>query len=92
MNKKRTSRIKWGEKMKKLRFVIILTLNFIFMSFAYSQNLVEGIQNYDFPTVEKYVEKLGADLNKPLDNFSEKTPLDFAHEYCTSETLEKYFS
>lgn len=52
--------------MKKFRFVIILTLNFIFMSFAYSQNLVEGIQNYDFPTVEKYVEKLGADLNKPV--------------------------
>ena len=33
----------------------------------------------------------GIDLNKPLDNFSEKTPLYFAKKYCSSETLEKYF-
>ncbi len=66
MSKKELQELNRGEKMKKIRFAIILTLNFIFMSFAYSQNLIEGIQNYDFPTVEKYVEKLGADLNKPV--------------------------
>ena len=33
----------------------------------------------------------GIDLNKSLDNFSEKTPLYFAKKYCSSETLEKYF-
>lgn len=37
---------------KELRFAIISTLNFIFMSFAYSENLVEGIVNYDFPSVD----------------------------------------
>lgn len=52
--------------MKKFRFAIILTFNFIFMSFAYSQNLAQAVLDCDFPTVEKYVEKLGADLNKPL--------------------------
>lgn len=52
--------------MKKLRVSIILT--FIFMSFAYSQNLAQAVLECDFPTVEKYVEKLGADLNNPLSN------------------------
>lgn len=52
--------------MKKFRFAIILTFNFIFMSFAYSQNLAQAVLDCDFPTVEKYVEKLGADLNKPV--------------------------
>ena len=52
--------------MKKLRFAIIF--NFIFISFAYSQNLAQAVLECDFPTVEKYVEKLGADLNKPLSN------------------------
>lgn len=33
----------------------------------------------------------GIDLNKPLDNFSEKNPFYFAKKYCSSETLEKYF-
>ena len=33
----------------------------------------------------------GIDLNKSLDNFSEKTPLYFTKQYCSSETLEKYF-
>lgn len=52
--------------MKKFRFAIILAFNFIFMSFAYSQNLAQAVLDCDFPTVEKYVEKLGADLNKTL--------------------------
>ena len=52
--------------MKKLRFAIIF--NFIFISFAYSQNLAQAVLECDFPTVEKYVEKLGADLNNPLSN------------------------
>ena len=54
--------------MKKFRFAIILTFNFIFMSFAYSQNLAQAVLECDFPTVEKYVEKLEADLNKSLSN------------------------
>lgn len=33
----------------------------------------------------------GIDLNKMLDNFSEKNPFYFAKKYCSSEILKKYF-
>lgn len=51
--------------MKKLKLAIILTF---FTSFVHSQNLAQAVLDCDFPTVEKYVEKLGADLNKSFSN------------------------
>lgn len=51
--------------MKKLLIAIFLTL----LTFSvYSQNLAQAILQCDFPTVQKYVEKLGADVNKRLEN------------------------
>ena len=51
--------------MKKFYIAICL----IFLSFStFSQNLAEAVFQCDFPTVQKYVEKLDADLNKRLDN------------------------
>lgn len=60
-----------------------------FLNAVYLES-VQGISEETTEIIKNAVND-GADLNKPLDNFSEKTPLDFAHEYCASETLEKYF-
>ncbi|MBO4859591.1 MAG: hypothetical protein J5527_13845 [Treponema sp.] len=51
--------------MKRTTFMILL----LFTVFSvHSQNLAQAVLQCDFPTVQKYVEKLDVDLNKRLDN------------------------
>lgn len=50
--------------MKKIRFIIL----FFFTVFsAHTQNLAQAVLQCDFPTVQKYIEKLDADVNKRLE-------------------------
>lgn len=51
--------------MKKFTSAFFLI---VFTFYAYSQNLAQAVLKCDFPTVQKYVEKLDADLNKHLEN------------------------
>ena len=51
--------------MKKFSSVFFLILLVIFV---YYQNLAQAILQCDFSTVQKYVEKLDADLNKRIEN------------------------
>ncbi len=50
--------------MKKIFF---LTCYFFIGIFVYSHDLAEAVFECDMPTVQKYVEKLNADLNKKTD-------------------------
>lgn len=50
--------------MKRTTFIIL----FLFTLFsAHTQNLAQAVLQCDFPTVQKYVEKLDADVNKRLE-------------------------
>ena len=51
--------------MKKITSAFFLIF---FTFYVYSQNLAQAVLQCDFPTVQKYVEKLDADLNKHLEN------------------------
>ena len=50
------------KKFSSVFFLIFLPI------FVYSQNLAQAILQCDFSTVQKYVEKLDADLNKRIEN------------------------
>lgn len=52
--------------MKKIFF---LTCYFFIGIFVYSHDLAEAVFECDMPTVQKYVEKLNADLNKKTDYY-----------------------